>query len=307
MSARIWLSVFLGVLAGAASAYRLFNTFWHFGVLAGIAIGVAVAWIALAPVGFWREFVRQFAKLDESFRRWREERAAEHARIARMRQSWIDNVPDVLEVWVVIRVLMIHTIKYEVAVFQLASISAAIVSIAPEAKTLIALSVFFGLAAALATLGYAAGATLATWSCLRKRPSLIPDHFKPWNLQRDYNFTRDHLEEIMLLSGGATSRSMIKKMWSEFPLVIFFGWLTLLVWPVLKWLWPRGPIALKALGAAFRYTHSEAHRHVATHTAFGIAIGVWGFNAPILPLALISATVSVVVWHAVSKRVFQAA
>lgn len=306
MSARIWLSVFLGVLAGAASAYRLYGSFWHLGVLTGIAIGVAVAWIALAPVGFWREFVRQFAKLDESFLRWREEKTAERARIARMRQSWIDNVPDVLEILAVRRVLILRALWYAVAMFQLASVSAAIVSTVPAATAAVFLSVFFGIVVVLVTLGCAVGTLLTTRSCLRKRPSLIPNYFKSWDLAQDY-FVIDYRGEIMLLANGTTSRSMIRKMRSEFPLVIFFGWLILLVWPALKWLWPRGPIALKAFGAAFRYTHSAARRHVATHTAFSITIGVWGFNAPILPLALISATASVIVWHAVSKRVFQAA
>lgn len=308
VGARILFAVFIGVLAGGSAAYRLFNTFWHFGVLAGIAAGVAVAWVALSPVEFWRGLILQLAKLDDSFRRWQEKKREKQARINEMRETWIQNEPGVLQILLLSRVLNFVTeSRFEYSSFQS---PAAVVFFTTlylrrtASVPLIVTTITFILlvTAVVILVGF-----LTSSPYPRSQKGLIPGHWSLWDAEQSVTFKSVNREALDLLARGASGRELLKKFWLRLPVEAFFGWAINLVWPGLKWLWPKGPIVLRAIAATFRYTHSDAHRHVATHTALGIAVGVWGFNAPVLPLALIAATVSVAVWHTVSKRVFRAA
>lgn len=322
MVMRIWLSVLCGVLTGGSIAYSLTGALLNWGVLVGILAGSAASFVVLSPEYFRVSFRSQLESIDGWYRKMRLEKMAREYRIAQMRAAWIETIPDILPIlrFERIKEMRIFAILFANLLFPLLVLVYGIghAKLGPFSGSTVLLRLLFTMigCSVLGTIMAMAMAWSWPW---RESIALIPRHWYPPDRMMYSDMTqlgwfmyshRDLIPKARAISPEECWRNF----WRNWPKDILFGWFTFAVWPAMKFVvrnfhadWHLIPNILEAGWRVFRYMHTAGHRHVMLHTSLTLAIGIWGFKAPVVPLALIGATVSAILWVFVSRRVFHAA
>ena len=325
MAMRIWFSVFCGVLIGGSISYSLTGALFSWGALVGMLAGSVASFIVLSPEYFFTSFRSQLESIDAWYRECQAEKVRENDRIAQMRAAWIEAVPDIL---CVLRLKRLQEMRSNVVIWTLVGVLflipfyAFVHSYDSVPRLLFTKTLFLDII--LVKIGWDVAGTVFSmpmaglWS-LRESVSLIPPYWKlptnySWGKLTERSFFVEQHENLIILAMSVSPKEYWIEFWKNWPKIVFFGWFTFVVWPAMKFVgrgvrvsWDLIPNALEAGWRVFRYMHTAGHRHVMLHTSLTLAVGIWGFNAPVIPLALIGATASAILWVLVSRRVFHAA